>query len=530
MRVRLVLLVLAAAVDANEADDSIRFVRGCATIEDAVGRIGGLLGAADVESVVFVFEQGDFGIRDRLPDEPDYHAQLAEWLAEVGEWALGNEERVRVALTGSSRTFPPGAAAVLLQQARRAERVPPGRWLERLARFSKAKPSALVYVSGPPDTRSFRQERPAWDPEPVIEWLGRAGARLYVVMPEARFPDFLPVREFVGLPESWWRVPAAGLTERRFFGNWASWGTDCPSGFGVAAYARVAAATRGAYLLYPGRAKDWLDPCPFEAGLLTGLLPRMPSAEGAARAVETDPVLREIAETTRRCARLGAFDSYASELRRDAGKLAAREAAARANGDLCAAEASRLDAVARAAERGELEGVARRSLAQLRYSRFLLETCAFHCAAWADAAGQAEEFARRGEGREAYVAASLKVCIWSNEHLRLRDLVAPIPDFAAAGRHEGRSTADRLAALPPHMRDRAARAVAAAEDVMGHEGLSPWGWMVYYSDLVTFQPSWTGSLRPDLRRRPGSKTAENETPTGPPGAPGSGGAGPTTGG
>lgn len=531
MRARQALiLVLSCIAAAEETGDPIRYLRGNETVAGVLEQIGGLLRAADIQSVVLVFEQADFGERKRLPDEPDYRAQLPEWLESAEAWAAQVDLRVRVALTGSSKPRPVQAGAALLLETRRAYTEEPERWVGRLARFPKSKSGAIVYVSGPPQSRRFGIERLAWDAEPVVEALRRSGARLYVVMPEARFPDFLPAPGFVDLPKSWWRVPATDSISRRFHGEWAQSGVDCPSGYGVAAYARVAAATRGAYVFYPAAAGDWLDPCPLNVGLLTELLPRMPSAEDLAKAAGEDPLLREIAETTRRCAELEAFESDGFVPRREASRLSRLAGVARAHGHFYGAEAERLVAVGRAAE--ALGSLPRRSLAQLRYSIFLLETCAFHSAAWADAAEGIEEFAARGEGRQAYLSAKLHVSVWPEAHLALRDLIKPVAGLPLREHEETwtRFAKQQVAALPEHLRSRAARVVAAAEDVMEHEGLSPWGWMVYYSDIVTFAPEWVGGLKGGTRQRPDSEDAVNETPSDPPEAPGSGGAGPTTGG
>jgi hypothetical protein len=123
------------------------------------------------------------------------------------------------------------------------------------------------------------------------------------------------------------------------------------------------------------------------------------------------------------------------------------------------------------------------------------------------------------------------------ERIELRRLLPPFPDVPPGQLDDvlGRAVRAKVAELPPGLRSRAARVVAAAEAVLAHEALSPWGWMVYYSALASFEPVWTGELRGEYTRDdPSSEAAKTKTkredPPPEPAAPGSGGGGPTTGG
>ena len=399
-----------------------------------------------------------------------------------------------------------------------------------------------------------------WDDPDIAQALKRAGATLYVVAPEARFTEFLPVAE---VPPRLWEfctVPIVRIaSHQRFMADFASFvdaafpegarrmvrRTDCPSGFGYPEYTLNVAGTDGAYIFYPARGGTWLDPCPYEPGLLTKLAPRVASPEIVRAERSRDPVLQAIQEVGRLADELAekrghGFPSGPHILvpKKDSSRFDKLATSAQ---DLAEGLDRVLEHLARA--KTLLVGdprAHRRSWAQLRYTEFLLAMQAFHLEAWADAARDVAGFVNTGgSGRENL--KNLTIVIGSRRVFKLSDCLPAYDGTKLKSRgRDSRSITSKsyraelpssvvLGALHGTQAARAKRMVQAARDVMANEAKSGWGWMVYYAEVHSFYPYWTGTSKskPDKRKKPPSSPSK---PTTPPEKPGSGGSGPTTGG
>jgi len=189
-----------------------------------------------------------------------------------------------------------------------------------------------------------------WDEEKVANALRERSSGLFVVAPEARFCDFLPVVEIPDLP--WVSRPVMppfdALAEKmneeqrarteealkglspeqrekilraletqvsesggntRFesstpafcehYGRGVFFNTDCPSGFGYWPFARVAAATGGRYLFYPFPPGRWLDKCTRDLALMNRLAPELGPRSEYLEAKRNDPALDAICDACR---------------------------------------------------------------------------------------------------------------------------------------------------------------------------------------------------------------------------------------
>ncbi|MHC4342755.1 MAG: hypothetical protein ACYSX0_21390, partial [Planctomycetota bacterium] len=516
-----------------------------------------------------------WGERDYLNDLPDWHRELEAWTARTGI-------KVHVCLTGSKRvlTVQPGnqALAHLQRDAEKERFVKPGKWIPKLLKIPKSKKPGLVYVAGSPRShaRSFRARvgsigRDAsrrydvgWDDPGVSRALRRAKATLYVVAPEARFTEFLPIEE---IPERLWpfcSVPVA-LTARSlrfssrltygrgmFAGDWDSLdappSTDCPSGFGYSEYTHPVADTDGAYIFYPSSSSEWLDACPYEPALLSKLAPRAAPIDVLLDTHKKDPALATLREA----------GQMAQELAKKAGVIEPRpyfpvkqhsrfEESADSARELAEGLNATLAHLARARESlGKDPRVHRRSMAQLRYAEFLLAVRAFHLESWADAAAAVPQFVKTDKGRENYLEKGLRLSIHSRMLFKLSDCLpaydgrkakSPLWGWQSETSKDYRSEKPIdtvLKSLRGKQAERARRMVAAAREVMAHEAKCAWGWMVYYSEVVPFDPCWSGTYKqtPGKRKKPSSDPSQSKTPPEKPEAstPGSGGTGPTSGG
>lgn len=171
-----------------------------------------------------------------------------------------------------------------------------------------------------------------------------------------------------------------------------------------------------------------------------------------------------------------------------------------------------LDDAARRIDSGADPVPIRRSMANLRLARFWFEASAFHLAAlslfYAEIERHAPPEVVRGEKpvwllydptirMSDCLAGYEGVTIPEEEDLRLQFRVPPkgrektqsnlLPlPFDDARYRALRHPRQVLKRLDPRLLGRALRLIDAGDAVMRHEGRSPWGWMVYYSDAVTF--------------------------------------------
>jgi len=550
------------AVSPAPAGEIARYERGLRSIPDVLSKLDGYARAADRGVLVFVFEQADFCKRGHLFDETDYHAQLGSWCEGIETWAQTRGIRVMVALTGSKAPHPVRRKGTLrkalLRDAARWRLVPPKRWLSRLFRVPKAKRGALVYVAGESDPEDWSlaglglpqagrvRGRPPWDFEPVARSLRRTGAILYVVAPEARFDQFLPVPEIAPPPPQLWTVPAVWTGSDRRFGWRLSpdGATDCPAAYGYPDLARAVAETDGAYLFYPAPGGTWLDACPYEVGLLSRLAPRFPAGRKPHDEQDSDPVLRVLRSAGREFEDCKPFPVCFSVPVAKIRKFEPLVERARKLAGIIDAVLARLEEADRAVRRGTWKGYRRRSLAQLRYAKFLYAMAALHLEAWIFGAGEIKEFVQHDKGWRFFKSKGLKVGLWQVAMFKLSDALPAYDGRKSGSLWAGHDSPDYraqrplqlvLGEIPDPLRERAKRLILAGRAVMEHEAKTPWGWMVYYSVAVRFQPTWRGKGKEKTPRHthPFSKGDEPTTPkpeTPQPGNPASGGGGPTTGG
>jgi len=397
-----------------------------------------------------------------------------------------------------------------------------------------------------------------WVSDEVDAVLRRRKVVFHVVAPEARFGGFTP---FDDLPQMPWvaRPTVGGVGTKRFVGalmlsrrGTRAFNTECPSGYGVWEYARAAAATSGKYLLYPfPEGGGWLDACLFDPAKRKALAPELVSPKEYLKLCAADPVESALLEAIRIVQpvtpwRAGswqgakklawlAFDSLRPpRMSSDYDRAVRPEAwtgvspkqckekwgsdnpylAAQPHYDRAIRELITLrDAI----DTGARTDVRPRSAANLRLSIFWLEMIAFHLRV------QGLELVRlRGLlGPGMKLGKGEKLSHSTRTVLRMSDCLEPLPGLAKDGAKPGqlpfRAPRPELVALGgfgPELRPAVDRVVAAAKAVMAHDRETPWGWMVYYSELVVQKISvyQVGKPRARPRRRPKSGSKGVTTP------------------
>lgn len=370
------VLCLAPAVPADEV-----YVRGARDRDAVVRELAAR--SADYASLLLVFDAPTFNPppgRSEFAMDHRYRDDLPDWLASVATLASAAKRPTYVAATSSARPVP-----VLGDWRKDVERdldtpwwqapsvafEPAASWLTRLvdeaggqcmvvlltgdilpeqtvmgildilSRLGDAEgaPAWLRKAAGQPTDESWRAKLlpvgDYWEEEEIAEALRKRSSALFVVAPEARFGDFLPVVEIPDVP---WasrpttrpqaiamrrKSPAPDDPERqatdralevldtslrfesltpsfcRHYGSGVFFNTDCPSGFGHWPFARVAAATGGKYLFYPFPPGKWLDACPQDQSLMGRLAPELGSKEEYLRAKRNDAALDAICKACR---------------------------------------------------------------------------------------------------------------------------------------------------------------------------------------------------------------------------------------
>jgi hypothetical protein len=81
-----------------------------------------------------------------------------------------------------------------------------------------------------------------------------------------------------------------------------------------------------------------------------------------------------------------------------------------------------------------------------------------------------------------------------------------------------RDTDRVLANLDARLRPQALEVIAAARGVIEHEARSPWGWVVYYSELQTY--GWSAEEKDPTSDHVGSESRHAGTPSGSSPSPG----------
>jgi hypothetical protein len=491
-----------------------------------------------------------------------------------------------------------------------------------------------------------------FDEEAVGDALAGKGAVFCVVAPEARFGDFLPVDDvpqapWATRPSVPWELPVARTTDNsglsageidelkkkllaqgipapeverlvkglrpsstlddpsyaetgRFSPELPGWqrpyeysglfNTCCPSGYGWWPYARAAAKTAGAYVLYPPPVANWGDPCPRDPSLLDAMAPELvPAAQFVAQRRD-DGALAALLAAQRLVfdvtpysmsggKKPGSWCGFDAPGRRAKGWRAreiplddfvwsdlgvgdkSNEQVLRAS-KACAAAAARYDEAVAVLDKaladlasGALHGASRRSQANLRLAKFWFEVSAFHLqslgAAEADVDKARPQGAKLDLGTSRSLAVRLSDCLdaWDGrvvpDEVETRFGSSQFADDPRIGAmfqgnllristghpfFRAKRSLDRvLANLDPRLAARAKGVVAAAVDVMAHEGRSAWGWTTYYAGLETYRLTATEPAK----WKPPPKPAEqgSQPPPPPPESPttpGSDGGGTTT--
>jgi hypothetical protein len=337
------------------------------------------------------------------------------------------------------------------------------------------------------------------------------------------------------------RFDATTPTWYPFYGHALFFNTDCPSAFGYWPFARAAARSGGHYLFYPFPAGKWLDRCPYEPALLMRLAPELGPAREFVRRRAGDPALQALCAASRLVVAdtpwedaLGArwakgWGSFASvtpprlerrfRLRRKPFDAALQGPVAelRSHGRRLARLLPRYDQAVRTLARAqtriatsEVERPHRRAEAHLRLGRFWFEMSAFHLEALALYLQEIERFLppgwKKGDPYHVTYVNTIRLsdCLEGYEQRTLppakekryrRWLPTNAPGYQGnileiRPRDPAYRARRQLPAVFKHLdarlQPRALRTIDAAAAVMKHEGRSPWGWMVYYSELFTF--------------------------------------------
>jgi len=418
-----------------------------------------------------------------------------------------------------------------------------------------------------------------WLSDEIDAVLRKRRVVFHVVAPEARFGGFTPFDDLPQMP--WVARPTVGeIGTKRFVGalmnarrGTRAFNTECPSGYGVWKYARAAAATNGKYLLYPfPKGEGWLDACLFDPAKRKALAPELVSPTEYLQLCAADPVGTALLEAVRIVQpetpwRAGgwqgpeklswlAFESLdPPRMSSDYDPAVRPEAWTGVSPKECKkkwgsenpylAAQSHYDRAIRglitlrdAIDSGARVDVRPRSAANLRLSIFWLEMMAFHL---------------RVQGLELERLQGLlgpRVKLGKDERfshsfrtvLRLSDCLEPLPGLKKEAVKRGqlpfralRPGSRVLDGFGPELRPSVDRVVAAAKAVMAHDRETPWGWMVYYSELVVQKISvhQVGKPKSRARKRPksGSKGATTPRVKPPPVVkPGAGSIAPSSGG
>ncbi|MHC4955158.1 MAG: hypothetical protein ACYTGZ_14985 [Planctomycetota bacterium] len=396
---------------------------------------------------------------------------------------------------------------------------------------------------------------PYWVHEEVEKEIRKRKLVFHVIAPEVRFGGFTPLDEVPQMP--WVARPTMGLkgthrfiaqTMRLRTGSRAL-NTECPSGYGPWTYARLAAASGGRFLLYPfPKSSAWLDACLFDPDQRSRLAPELVSRKEYLAAFARDPVTAAIVAAVER---VRPATPYYSAYKPGVGQLAwfALDSVDpfRLSEDFSRswrpvewvrvpfevsrkrwktdnpfhdavphyeAAAAKLRELSARIEAGKVEAVRPRSPANLRLTIFWFAMASFHLKSRALVLAELQDEL----GPALRVAKDEQLRDWERSVLRLSDCLEPLPGLPKS---EGRGLPYRaqrpiesvLRGFSPDLRPFAERVVAAAKEVRKHEGETPWGWMVYYSELVAHR-SWVAEKGRSTvrRRRPGSKTKGTTTP------------------
>lgn len=350
--------------------------------------------------------------------------------------------------------------------------------------------------------------------------------------------------------------------------------TDCPSGYGVWRLARAAAATGGGYVFYPFPASRWSDACYRDGTLLDALAPALVPRERIAAQARSDRALAAMLAAEDRVRDATPWTDYTKGYRWGFGgnagwcafDLPGPKPAKRWEGrykpiDLeyywgsdkeTATNAARavekyrkaIGMLADAAEDPRVAEAPRRSRANLRLCRYWFEQSLFHLQALELAVREPTRFGRREDGGEDddlgyWRAVRMSDCLpgydgriiseseersyglrWSEEPQdgTYQGAFLGVPSGDPNYRAE-RDVERVLANLDERLRPQALAAIRAARDVLKHEAQSPWGWMVYYSELQTY--GWSAPETDPSSDRVESEPEKESTPAGstPPAAP-----------
>ncbi|MBL9086399.1 MAG: hypothetical protein JNM10_04590, partial [Planctomycetia bacterium] len=327
---------------------------------------------------------------NEFSDGHDFRGDLAAWVDAFGAGAAATSLDVRVGTTASSQwadARDAGALASVRADLAKASWTAPdtprvvtaSRWVERALARNDVPSSALVGAGRaaavlvliaseqlPEDTTARLREvvgrRDAWrsqllppggswDEEAVGARLAAAACPLFVVAPEVRFLDEMPLPTLPALPwasRPWARdpprfewieldlfpptpplpgpdaptTPYDGVPPRRHrvvreprAGRFAAWTplwfprmprtgrlafpADSPSGYGYWPFARVAARSGGRYAFYPFPPAEFLDVCPADAHLLNELTPCLDARSRWPARVAADDATRALLEAQR---------------------------------------------------------------------------------------------------------------------------------------------------------------------------------------------------------------------------------------
>jgi hypothetical protein len=469
---------------------------------------------------------------------------------------------------------------------------PAHKWIAKFAK-SLRKGSAIVLVTGdivPDLARTFRDKGPAWflwengqpprrgDPywvhDEVEKVLLKRKLVFHVVAPECRFGGFTPTDEVPQMP--WVARPTMGLkgthrfiarTMRSRAGSRAI-NTECPSGFGAWTYARLASVTNGRFLLYPfPKSSVWRDSCLFDPTARSRLAPPLVSRREYFEALAKDPVTKAIAEAVamvqsrtphymseqtgvgqtawfpfESATRVKLSDNFHRGWRpTEWVELTTNELKKRYKSENPFKDAlphyeraqKRLRALQARIESGEVEGLRACSGANLRLSIFWFSMATFHLKSRAMMHDNLHE--RLGSDFE--IEKGERLFHWAWCVVRMSDCLDPLPGLpkpkVGNWPYRAKRTGDaHLRRLGPELQPLAERVVEDARAVREHEGATPWGWMVYYAELLGYSSVVKGTAVRGGRARSGTKktTTPTELPPPPVVNPGAGSVAPTSGG
>lgn len=349
-------------------------------------------------------------------------------------------------------------------------------------------------------------------------------------------------------------------------GSYVFFNTDVPSGFGYWPFARAAAITDGGYIFYPFGKSNFLDPCPYDPILMKYLAPEPGSLSEIMKSKAGDPALAALLDASKlvmaktpwhdgppRAKGWAGLSSVNPPTREDRYRERDKPytyvamaymtpGAAESRGkeiarllplyDQAIADLKKVQAAIAA---GEVPRPHRRSRASLRLGIYWFTMSAFHLHSLSlyledirknipeDRRRTMKEFAvifdrciRMSDCLPSYDGRSISreydlelQAGQANPACGPQGNILPLPgtdpDYRAL-RHPG----EVLKNLDPRLMSRALSMIDAAQDVMRHEGRSPFGWVVYYSVAIDY--TWFG-VPPVLR---GSRRVGEDDPSGVP--------------